>query len=230
MNQSNATAQIKELIEKRFFSIAKWLSQDLSIPKPFVRLPSYPGMDVIVNGQRTLVFKNVIEPLEAEEGNFAGVFTSAEAAAFVPYGNKGPSISIDTSTLILEAEKAGVEASALLEILVLHEIVHACMMGGIAQHHASHAWILNPDYRYIHESVALKTCQFGIDQFLLKATQADVKKYLDHVQASVIERESGVHYAPYFLNFRDTPLADFWVAVRASQPQNGIFDAVEKLA
>lgn len=229
MNQSEATVQIKNTVEAHFFALAKWLTGELSIPKAFVRLPSYPGIDVIVNGQRMLAFKNFFEPLQSEAGNFAGVFTTAEAAAFVPYGSKGPSLSVDTAFLGTEAQSAGVGESALLEILVLHEIVHACMMGGIAQRHANHAWITNPDYRYIHEAVALKTCEFGIDKMLRIATPSDVKKYLYHVQASAVDREAGAHYAPYFSKYREKPLADFWAQLQESQAQNGIFKEVEEL-
>jgi len=229
MNQTEATAQIKATIETNFFALAKWLTNELSIPAPFVRLPSYPGIDVIVNGQRTLVFKNFFEPLQGESGNFAGVFTTAEAAAFVPYGNKGPSLSVDTGSLTKEANEAGLKATALLEILVLHEIVHACMMGGIAQRHPNHAWIINPAYRFIHEAVALKTCQFGIEKLLVAATPDDVKQYLAHVRSSSVGREAGVHYAPYFSMYCDTPLTDFWAHLRESQLSNEMFEEVERL-
>lgn len=229
MNQSTATAQIKEIIERNFFNVSKWLTDVLCIPRSFVRPPSYPGFDVIVNDQRMLVIKMLSEPLITENGNFANISVSSEAAAFLPYGNKGPSFTVNTNSLELEAQHAHLDAAALLEILVLHEVVHACMMGGIAQKYDQHAWIVNPDYRFIHEAVALKTCQFGIVEMLTLATKEDIDKYLTHVKSSANDRAAGIYYLPYFSTYCNTPLPEFWAQLRAIQPYQEIFDEIERL-
>jgi len=227
MNQSSITAVVKDLFEKHFFSIADWLSRDLKLPPAFVRYPSYPGMSVIVKGQRVLEFKFSSQPLLGEEGNYAFVETTNDAACFVPYGSKGPMITIDADELASEAEAADVPKEALLEILVLHEMVHACMMGRIAQLHKNHSWMVAPEFRYIHEAVALKASEFGLSGFLEVATAEHVAKYLSHIKTASNDRDSGAFYKPYFDTYRTVAHGDFWAQLRASQPAPGIFEMVE---
>lgn len=229
VNQSSITAFVKDLFEKHFFAIAGWLSKELKLPPAFVRYPSYPGMSVVVKNQRVLEFNFLGQPLSGEKGNYAFVETTNEAACFVPYGSKGPMVTIDADALALEAGVAGIPEEALLEILVLHEMVHACMMGSIAQTEQNHPWVEAQEFRYIHETVALKVCEFGLPGLLKVATPEHVKKYLSHIQAVSKDRDAGAFYEPYFETYRAVALGEFWAQLRASQPAPGIFEVVESL-
>lgn len=231
VNQSSATAIAKTLFEKHFFSVVEWLTGNLKLPSQFVRYPRYPGMSVVVNGQRVLEFNFLSQPLTGEPGNYASLaMATAEAACFVPYGSKGPMVTIDVDELLAEARGADVPADALLEILTLHEMVHAAMMGGIAQSHAKHPWVTAPEFRYIHEAVALRFSEFGLGGLLEHATAKDVQKYLAYIRVKAAERGAGIFYAPYFEAFQACSSGEFWSRLRASQPTPGIFEEVERLA
>jgi hypothetical protein len=231
VNQASITASVKDLFEQNFFKIVDWLSSDLKIPAAFLRYPSYPGLSVAVNGQRVINFSSFFRPLTSEKGNYAGVNATKEAACFAPYlSTKGPMITIDAEALASESALSNIPEIALLEILVLHEMVHACMMGSISQNHPGHEWISAPEFRYIHEAVALKFSEFGIIDLLKHATTQQVDNYLSYIQSISNERKTGAYYKPYFDQYRKTALADFWSELRSSQPAPGIFEKVESIS
>ena len=227
MNQSSATEFARHSFENHFFSIVDWISSNLKLPHAFLRFPSYPGMSVVINGQRVLDFNFLSRPLCGVASNYNIVPTTTEAACFVPYGRNGPMVSINTEELTSEAIKAGIREEALLEILLLHELVHASMMGHIAQIQANHPWVMSHAFRYIHEAVALKVSEFGFSSFIESATAEDVNKYLTYIQLESKTRADGAFYQPYFLEYQEVDLGDFWHRLRGSQPAPGIFELVE---
>jgi hypothetical protein len=230
VNQTSITAIVKDLFEQHFFKIVDWLSIELKVPSAFIRYPTYPGLSVAVNGQRVLNFSFLCRSLTSEEGNYALINATREAACFAPYlSRRGPMITLDAEALALESNDSNVPENALLEILVLHEMVHVCMMGAIAQSHAEHEWITGSEFRYIHEAVALKTSEFGIIGLLKYATAQHVSDYLLHIQSVSNERRTGAFYNPYFEQYRKVALPDFWSELRSSQPVPGIFETVENL-
>lgn len=199
MNESSITNVVQKLFEQHFFSVVDWLSEELRIPAAFLRYPSYPGISVAVDGQRVLDFNFLHRPLSAQPGNYAGVMATEEAACFAPYlSRKGPMVTIDSNRLAVEAQLADVPETALLEILVLHEMVHVCMMGSIAQRYETHAWIVSPEFRYIHEAAALKASEFGFGSMLPTATPQHVARYLSHIQLVSNNSKAGESYKPYF--------------------------------
>lgn len=230
MNQASATAIVKNLFEKHFFTIADSLTNGLNIPGAFVKYPTYPGMSIAVNGQRVLVFDFLDRPLIGEPQNATLMNFPKEAACFAPYmSSKGPMITFDTDELASEASMADIPEEALLEILALHEMVHASMMGRIAQRFESHPWIVDAQFRYIHEAVALKVTEFGLASLLEVATPKHIEKYLSHIQSVASSRTAGSYYRPYFDTYRSIAPQDFWPALRSSQPSPGIFESVEGL-
>lgn len=227
MNQEKTKNSLKILFERRFFDVVNVLSNQLFIPSEFLRIPAYPGIEAIINNQRILTFNFVGVPLRGVDGS--GSFISREeneAACFVPYGAKGLEIKISTAKLEEEAGEAHIASDCLFEILALHEMVHIAMMGGLAQSDPLNEWIKNTDYRYIHEAVALKACEFGFDDLFKLASRDDVVKYLAYVEKASRVRADGRHYLPYFNTYQSLPLDQFWDTLRKSQPSPGIFEKV----
>ena len=130
-------------------------------------------------------------------------------------GEKMPAIFVNSKPLEEEAKAIGISMDALLEILVMHELVHCIMQSGFTDC----PWIpkAGDPMIYIHEACALYACEHGfIRENLYKTASADdVKRYIGYMGTS---NGSDSEYAPYFTTCRNLPLSDLWPQLEASSP------------
>ncbi|MFZ6689901.1 hypothetical protein ACO0K0_19365 [Undibacterium sp. SXout11W] len=137
-----------------------------------------------------------------------------EAVFFAPFV---PGIFINRDLLEKESENSGIDFKALLEILVLHELVHVAMAVNFADDNESQ-WLKLPELLYIHEAIALKACESLFFDLFEYANAQDVENYLTYVKCQAEIAGNGGPYSRFFDEFKSLELNQLWDALMAASP------------
>lgn len=208
MKKDKVEILLQHHVKKNFLKVLEVLKVEMKIPEYLV---AHPGeLRGYINGIRVLDFTFGDDFVFAREGSHACMMDAPnEAACCRP---QLPAIFLSTDVLTGEAQAAEMAPEALLEILVLHEMVHVAMMAHLAGNPGALDWIVNPDIRFIHEAAALKACEFCFANLFETATASDIQKYMAYIQDTTSQRPDSIYYQPYFGKLRDVPVSSFWHA------------------
>lgn len=214
MNQAEAVAIVAECVIDNFFRVQEVLKSVVGIPAAILGIPE--ELRGYVNEQRTLDFTFTKDSVYSSQGNYASKWEPLAplSASFSPYP---PRLCVNTEVLQGDAEVSGLDETALLEILLLHELVHVAMMSNFVGDSES-IWLKSGTIRFIHESVALRACEFCFSHLYSRATAEDVTMYLKYVQQQSEQSLEPEHYIPYFTKFRGLKASEFWPLLSGSSP------------
>lgn len=213
MNQSEARDAMEAIIVNNGVKVKEVLLTSLDLPLPILGAPT--ELRGYVNGQRlsNFIFADDFVIRTTGSGSFSPV-SPQQSAAFGPYP---PSIFVNTNELQRDSERSGINEAALLEILLNHELVHMWMMSRFVKNSDS-AWIKSHDVRFIHESVALRACEFAFPELYENVRTEDTQKYLVYVEEQARLVGDGFHYSPYFTRYRGVESHKFWSELIANSP------------
>lgn len=214
LNQSEAIVLLEKTVIENAFRVREVLKSVVGIPSTILGAPE--SLRGYVNEQRALDFIFTEHNVFSTKGSFASKWQQMEplSASFSPYP---PSLSINTEVLRSDAEASGLNEIALLEILLLHELVHVSMMSRFVDDNES-IWLKSGDLRFIHEAAALRAGEFAFSKIYKTANADDFIKYLTYVRERSEHSPDGEHYLPYFNRFRRIEADKFWRELSWSSP------------
>lgn len=239
MNEAKIPEIVESLFKKYFLLVRDYLSESMGISPKFIFPPN--GLYVSVDAKTVLEITFSVAPNEIpliSSGEFVDdLKLNHEAVCTCLDSDHGPILAIETAELVSEANSARIPTEVLLEILVLHEMVHICMIGNCDVVFKSgfpkkryRNWIANPKYLYIHEAVALHVSEKLIPKVLNLESGKYIDNYLSHIKLTAEARkEKGQYYLPYFELRSDKSESprDFWAKLCPDQQDVDIFSLVE---
>ena len=208
MHQDEAAEHIRTILESQFIPVVEALAATLRLPAQFLQTPS-GKFSCFINQDRMFKFSFDSEGAIIEPGQFSFMDIPRESASYAPYL---PAICACTPELEADAKDAAISDRALLEILVLHELVHLLMMNGFTQkgNIIAERWLKSKELRYIHESTALKAGESAFNEIYKIAKPIDVTNYLNFVERRAQQIGAPSEYTPYFTHFRNLTNDQFW--------------------
>lgn len=219
MNHEQAKSIIENFFTHKFFKIRELLNVSLCIPNEVLGDPFY--VSVYINKFR--VFE-IYTDISGE--NFIFDTSNTGYATYIKsYGSAWYEPEFHTKRLLIDLDYlkntdcfiSGISEIALFEILVLHEFVHIAMMSNTI-YLEDPIWITSEKVRYIHESIALRSCESIFSELYKYATMKDVNLYLEYVKKQSSKCADGDYYSPYFSKYRNLNNDALWQALINDSP------------
>jgi hypothetical protein len=119
-------------------------------------------------------------------------------------------IAFNRKKLAEDSRGAGVPETSMLEILILHELVHFFMLDWWFENLPQHAWITRPGIVSLHEACALYFCEHGLSTIASGVCREYIPNYLDYVRRLAGEEGYTNGYGEYFDHCRLLEPAQLW--------------------